>query len=170
MSDMPADYPQDDNGHAGRGLSVSQAAAHLGLSVNAVRHKIRRGTLPAVKVDGEWRVRVLEGMPPRPAARPRTGGAADTPADRPEDMPPAYPATAERQLEVIRDTLLRPLIEQNERQQERIAEQAETIGALQARLSALEAQHAESLTQTSSAPQTATDAATSGPWWMFWKR
>jgi len=85
-------------------------------------------------------------------------------------MPPAYPATAERQLEVIRDTLLRPLIEQNERQQERIAEQAETIGALQARLSALEAQQAESLTQTSSAPQTATDAATDVRWWAFWRR
>jgi hypothetical protein len=50
------------------------------------------------------------------------------------------------QLETVRDTLLRPLIEQNERQQATIAKQAETIGDLrrraevaESRLSALEA-------------------------------
>ena len=81
------------------------------------------------------------------------------------------------QLETIRDTLLRPLIEQNERQQETIREQAETIGdlrrraeAAESRLSVLEVQQAGSLTQTSSAPQTATGAATDAPWWQFWKR
>jgi len=127
------------------------------------------------------------------------------PEDRPEDTPPTYPVTAARQLEVIRDTLLRPLIEQNERQQAAIAEQAEALGRLEAerdqarqsaeaaiakldqvqeerdelltvretlrvRLSTLEERHAESPMQPSSAPQTDTDAATSGPWWMFWKR
>jgi len=127
------------------------------------------------------------------------------PEDRPEDTPPTYPVTAARQLEVIRDTLLRPLIEQNERQQAAIAEQAEALGRLEAerdqvrqsaeaaiaardqmqeerdelltlretlrvRLSTLEAQQAESPMQASSAPETATDAATGVPWWAFWKR
>ncbi len=73
--------------------------------------------------------------------------------------------------------MLAPLVAQ-------ISDQAETVGrltaerdqahhdrdALQTRLSALEARQAESLTQPSSAPQTATDAATDVPWWMFWKR
>jgi hypothetical protein len=64
----------------------------------------------------------------------------------------------ERQLEVVRDTLLRPLIEQNERQQATITAQAETVGrltaerdALQARLSALEAANDVKLVSMSSA-------------------
>jgi excisionase family DNA binding protein len=39
------------------GLTVAQAAARLGLSKVAVRHKIRRGSLPAFKdAEGGWRV------------------------------------------------------------------------------------------------------------------
>jgi len=194
MSSIPPDYPHMDIGQATDGLSVSQAAAYLGLSVNAVRHKIRRGTLPAVKVNGEWRVQVLEGMPPRPAASPRIGGAADMLKDSPADTPPAYPLSAQRQLEVIRDTLLIPLIEQNERQQMRIAElehghgrleaerdqariQAEMAAlereqiqaerdALEARLSVLEAAHVEVPQSQPDAPQTQPQRV----WWAFWRR
>jgi hypothetical protein len=39
------------------GLTVADAAAHLGLSKTAVRRRIQRGTLPAEKgTDGEWLV------------------------------------------------------------------------------------------------------------------
>jgi len=65
------------------------------------------------------------------------------------------------QLETIRDTLLRPLIEQNERQQTTIQEQAETIGDLrrraevaESRLSDLEASTAvQTNTEATNAPQ-----------------
>jgi len=93
-------------------------------------------------------------------------------------------AAVEHQLEVIRDTLLRPLIEQNERQQATMTEQAETIGtvtaerdnerrrreAVEARLGELQPQHAESPATTGATPQTATDAATDAPWWAFWRK
>ena len=85
--------------------------------------------------------------------------------------------TPTRQLEAIRDEWLAPLVAQ-------ITEQAETIGrvtaernqaqrdrdALQVRVCTLEEQQAESPTQASSAPQTATRDATDAPWWQFWKR
>jgi len=37
-----------------RGIPVAQAAQALGLSPNAVRKRIRRGSLSAYKVDGQW--------------------------------------------------------------------------------------------------------------------
>ena len=46
------------------GIPIAEAAAQLGLSVDAVRKRIRRGTLTAYKVDAEWRV-VLPDRPGR---------------------------------------------------------------------------------------------------------
>jgi len=84
---------------------------------------------------------------------------------------------ARLQLETIRDTLLRPLIEQNERQQATITEQAEAVGrltaerdALERRVRDLEAQSVQSPQSQPDAPQTATGEATDAPWWQFWRR
>jgi excisionase family DNA binding protein len=55
------------------GMPVGEAARALGISVPAVRKRIRRGTLRAYKVDGEWRVIV---QPPGQA-----GGDTDRPGD-----------------------------------------------------------------------------------------
>lgn len=38
------------------GLTINQAARALNVSENAVRQRIKRGTLPAEKIDGIWRV------------------------------------------------------------------------------------------------------------------
>jgi excisionase family DNA binding protein len=46
------------------GLGVVQAAARLGISVDAVRKRIRRRTLRAYKVDGEWRIILDAPSPP----------------------------------------------------------------------------------------------------------
>jgi hypothetical protein len=37
-------------------LDIVDAAARLGLSIDAVRKRVQRGTLPAEKVDGRWLV------------------------------------------------------------------------------------------------------------------
>lgn len=42
-----------DNGQA---MSIAEAARLLGASPEAVRKRVRRGTLEAYKLDGEWRV------------------------------------------------------------------------------------------------------------------
>jgi excisionase family DNA binding protein len=142
MGNLSADYPHDENGNPATGLSVSQAAATLGLSVNAVRHKIRRGSLPAVKVNGEWRVQLVEGVPHRPAAQARTVAGEDSPADSPPDRPLAISMSAEQQLATLREGLVAPLVALTERQQQTIAEQAEMIGRLSAERDALAARSA----------------------------
>lgn len=67
-----------DDGPAG--LSVAEAADRLGISRVALRKRLRRGTLQAYKVDGEWRV-VLPGDVPELAER-----------DQPQDGPQVVPA------------------------------------------------------------------------------
>lgn len=45
------------------GLAVGQAASRLGISTDAVRKRIRRGTLRAYKLDGDWRVVLDDPIP-----------------------------------------------------------------------------------------------------------
>jgi len=160
--------------------TVKIAAAVTGVSARTIRYWITSGKLPAVA--GDSGKLVLLADVERLAGHRRQADGNGNPAE------PGAVATAgdgaTHQLEVIRDTLIKPHLETIERQTATIAKQAETIGrvtaerdqaqrdrdALQARLRALEAQHAESPTQPSSAPETATDAATDVPWWQFWRR
>jgi transposase len=71
------------------GVPISEAAARLGVSENAVRKRIRRKSLPAYKVDDRWYV-VLDGLasdqagdqvmatsPDQAAARPAGQGNHD---------------------------------------------------------------------------------------------
>jgi excisionase family DNA binding protein len=79
----------------------------------------------------------------------------------------------ELQLGIVRETFEGWLAEKDQviaAKDETITELRRRAEATESRLSALEAQLAESRTQPSSAPQTATDAATDVPWWAFWKR
>jgi len=135
MNDSSTDYPDADTGQGATGLSVSQAAEQLGLSANAVRHKIRRGTLPASKLNGEWRIHLVadspEDMRHRLAASPRTGAVADSPQHMLEDRPAdRLIVSAQQQVDVLRDSLVAPLVALTERQQTIIAEQAEAIGRM----------------------------------------
>ncbi len=164
--------------------TVREAAIRLGISEAAVRQRIRRHTLVAERSDGIVYVVLADST---------ASHTTDTTPIETVDTTPDSTAstTATRQLEAIRDEWLAPLVAQ-------ITDQAETIGrvtaerdqariqaemltlereqiqaerdALQARMSALEAHQAESPTQASSVPETAIDAATDVPWWMFWKR
>ncbi len=118
--------------------------------------------------------------------------------DRATDQRITSSGTARSQLEAIRDEWLAPLVAQITEQAEALGrlgaerdqarqsaeaaiskldqmqeERDELLTVretLRVRLSTLEAHQAESPTQPSSAPQTATDAATDTPWWAFWRR
>ena len=54
MTDRHTTGPQQDA--TGHGLSVGDAARQLGVTPDAVRAKLHRGTLLGSKVDGTWRV------------------------------------------------------------------------------------------------------------------
>jgi hypothetical protein len=66
MTDQPPDHPTDHNlttdrpptDHAGGTdmLPIAEAALTLGITVNALRQRIKRGTLDAVKTDAGWLV------------------------------------------------------------------------------------------------------------------
>ena len=60
----PAGQTGQDSGQDGGqdGVPIAAAATALGLSVEAVRKRIRRGTLQASKVSGEWRIVLPAGL------------------------------------------------------------------------------------------------------------
>jgi len=192
-------------------VKMREVAQLLGMSERAARDWVDRYQIPKrgsrpVFVDADVIGKQMRSLGKFPgSARNSPEDSSEVPGSASEPIETRYRMgdapvilDPERQLEVIRDTLLRPLIEQNERLQSRLEEQAETIGkmhaaqeqarikeeiarlerqqieaerdALEVRLSALETPQAESPMQPSSAPQTATGAATSAPWWQFWRR
>ncbi len=109
---------------SGAGLGVVQAATRLGISVDAVRKRIRRRTLRAYKVDGEWRI-ILDA----PAATDQSHDQAGDQDDRPgPDQGAASSLIAQVQSEVA---FLRQL---TEHQAGVIAQQAQTIESLSRRV------------------------------------
>jgi len=174
-------------------VAVSVAGKHTGIPERTIRHWLKTGKLSAiagergrlVRLEDVHQLAVVTGKLPGPLpginlAATMAGNSADSVGNIAEDAHIVEVAAAvEHQLEVIRDTLLRPLIEQNERQQATMTEQAETIGkvtaerdnerrrreAVEARLGELQPQHAESLATTGATPETATRRA----WWRFWE-
>lgn len=67
------------DGDGGREVGVAEACRLLGLSEDAVRKRLKRGTLPARKVGGVWRIAVRDATPDA------TGGTA---GDGSPDMAP----------------------------------------------------------------------------------
>jgi len=188
-------------------VKMREAAQLLGMSERAARDWVDRYQIPKrgsrpVFVDADVigkQMRSLgkfPGSPRKPPENPsEVPGSASEPMEaqyRTDDAPVAL--DAERQLEVIRDTLLRPLIEQNERLQSRLEERAETIGkmqaaqeqarvkeeiarlerqqieaerdALQVRLSARAVEQEHPPTPEPTGPGMATGRV----WWRFWER
>jgi excisionase family DNA binding protein len=135
-------------------VSVESAGKLLGVSARTVRNWINDGKLPAVSGKRGRLIRradvltlgTISGKLPEDSEPGNASGNASVgfAAELPEAS--ALSSSTETQLAIIRDTLLAPLIAQNERQQATITEQAETIGALrierdqlQTRMVALEA-------------------------------
>ena len=110
-------------------LSVAQAASRLGVSPDAVRKRIRRGTLRAWKRDGEWVVPALDVSETSRETRPAT-------------VPATVPDTARdaiAYLEAERDRLLRDndrLLSLTVDQHATIQQLTETVAELQRRLPA----------------------------------
>ncbi len=86
MTDRPPTADQQDADRRGsRGLSVAAAADRLGLTPDAVRGRLHRGTLEGEKVGTEWRVFLptVEATAGRQASQqPPTAEQQDTTADR----------------------------------------------------------------------------------------
>ncbi len=101
------------------GLGVVQAASRLGISVDAVRKRLRRGTLSAYKVDGEWRI-ILDDP-----------GLPGTDTDQPDDHTETAEAVQDRDQPSSEVLFLRQL---TEHQAGIIAQQSTTIAELTRRV------------------------------------
>jgi hypothetical protein len=143
---------------AAAGYSLQDAAAVLGVSVNTLRKRIRTGQVSAERIERPqgyvWQV-YIDGLQP-------PGQPADHPASQEApsrlQQPPQVMMQAEAMAAYTR-SLLEPMVALVEQQQTVIAEQAETIGALRAQVSTLEAR---------TASQSASDPVTGEPLWRGW--
>ncbi len=122
-------------------IPIAAAAERLGVSVELLRKRAQRNTMPAYKVDGKWYVVLdvdqdgVQDIPPAPqdvvASRTVQDGASGPGQDGSRGGAPWGVSPAARSLlEAIRDEWLAPLVAQ-------IREQAETIGRLDAERAAI---------------------------------
>jgi Helix-turn-helix domain len=131
----------EELGATDRRTTVAEAAQILGISAEAVRGRIRRGTLPVVREGGTVYVLI-----DRAADERTTGDQTRTTDDQPSDRPGQSSA-----LISAKDELIATLREQLEQANERDRENRRIIAALTQRIPAIEAQ------EPPEAPETATE-------------
>jgi hypothetical protein len=153
-------------------FTIAQAATLLGTSRDAIRQRIRRGTLRSEKADGKWYVYLAE----EPAAeRPsRTDGLHIEPSDHPPTVQSTHP----------NEDLYRQLVDQLRGEvsflREELRRKDQLLAGFAQRLPALDApQHtapspsepdAPAEHQVSQPEHPPAPAATPErrPWWKFW--
>ena len=147
-----------------RGLPFPEAAARLGITENALRKRVRRGTIAAAKgADDRWYVFLPDdGQAADPATDPATGHAAGQAAARPPDA------------------LVTALTEEVTWLRGQLATKDQVITALAARVADL-ADRLPAIGPGQDAPRARQEApgaterpdtthSTPAPWWRFWER
>ncbi len=158
MSDIPLDAPSHtDVPHTG--IPVYDAAHLLGISENAVRARLRRGTLVGVKHDTSWYVLLRDTDVPTvtPSAK------SDVPPNAPQHVP-SHPAVHEQLIEELRrdKTFLQEQLDRALRQLEAERQRADVLLALGAGTTS------ETSPEAVESPQTSDPAPTGVLAW--WKR
>ena len=173
---------QDGTRHDQIWLDVATAARRLGITEDAVRKRIHRGKLTAVKVENQWRVVVDTTETGQDGTGPHDKTGQDSePIETPYRMTEERSIVTDigqRQLEILRDTLLAPLIEDNRVLRTENGDLREELGKIKSGRDALQVE-IERLQATQQGETTAADAedldepsTTPGqatrPWWRFW--
>jgi DNA-directed RNA polymerase specialized sigma24 family protein len=153
MSDIPLDASSHtDVPHTG--IPVYDAAHLLGISENAVRARLRRGTLVGVKHDTSWYVLLRDTDVPTvtPSAK------SDVPPDAPQHVP-SHPAVHEQLIEELRrdKTFLQEQLDRALRQLEAERQRADVLQALGAGTSS------ETSPEAPGCPETS-ESSSSGIW------
>jgi len=126
MSDIPLDAPSHtDVPHTG--IPVCDAAHLLGISENAVRARLRRGTLAGVKHDTSWYVLLRDTDVP--TVTPST--QSDVSPNAPQHVP-SHPAVHEQLIEELRrdKIFLQEQLDRALRQLEAERQRADVLQAL----------------------------------------
>lgn len=151
-------------------VSIDQAAILLGLSVTTIRRRIRKGGLPAEKIDGphgpEYRVHLEQGQRATVVAEPTQGQATRVPThDQGADHGHLSTLVA----------VVDRLTADNAKLQDERSQLFGRLGFLEAELR----QAREQIRQlTAPAPDAVPDVGTMAPattpdrwaWWRFWRR
>ena len=149
-------------------VTIAEAARALGMSTDAIRKRLQRGTLPGEKIGGGWRVFLGDAAPV--AAGP-TGHRPDASSPRPD---------ADRTTAVAPDALVETLRDEVRYLREQLAERSRELAAERERFDIL---HREALARIPALgaghdPPSASPAAPGGTeprepesaWWRFWRR
>ncbi len=179
MSDSrPTADRQDAGSRDSRGLSVAEAADRLGLTPDAVRGRLHRGTLEGEKVGTEWRV----FLPTVEPAADRQATQQPPTADQQEAAASRQAATVEQQgPDRTAHSPLVELVADLARRNEELAAAAAMWQAraahLEDRLLALTAGDNTRTDAPAAAPQpqhgaqpVEPTADASVPWWRVWER
>jgi len=154
-------------------VTIAEAARILGMSTDAIRKRLQRGTLPGEKIGDGWRVYLDDAAT---VGGGPTGPRPDMSTPRP-DADRTTAAAPDALVETLREEVLY-LREQLAERSRELAAERERFDVLHrealARIPALGAGHdapgappaAPGATNT---PTPAPDA-TSVPWWRFWER
>jgi len=129
-------------------VDIGTAATRLGITPEAVRKRIGRGTIPATKQDGLWYV-VLDGVQDAGRSPSRTAGVGRPVQDTGEDGLDGRPDDKDRLIQTLTEELEIRRRELQELQADRRREVSELHQLL--------------------AQQTALGAPERRPWWRWWK-
>ncbi len=150
---------------AGEWLDIGAASGRLGLSRDAIRKRIQRGTLISEKRDGRWFIQV-DSDQDIAGQRPDVGQDANQDSDQ-----AALVASLNDQIAFLREEL-EARREEIRRRDVLVAQQQESISELASRVRALHAGP-----ESTESPET--DASTryapdphersQRPWWAFWR-
>lgn len=118
--------------HQAHGVTIAEVARLLGVSENAIRQRIKRGTLPAAKVDGVWHVAMIESAPTADHDAGYQNDQEFRPAGAQERQllddyqgtnQPTVSVSARAQLSALVEEMLAPIIAQHEEQTTKLARQ-----------------------------------------------
>lgn len=134
------------------GVSVAEAAKILNISKNAVRKRVQRKSIPATKVDGEWRILIDQMDVEVEDDAPQGHDTAST-HDVALDV-------ARQNLETFRDAFVMPLVE-------RIGELEHDNGRLEAENEFLR-RRIEELESEPDVEDESEHTPGASPWWRRW--
>ena len=171
---VPDAVPNGDQDADQVGLSISEAARQLGVSREAMRQRIRRGTVRSAKVDGAWVV-YLDGpgtTTPDSERTDHSGGRPD--AQRTDTDPDDVQGTSRIELiDQLRDenSWLRTRLEAAEQERAELRRLlAQAQGGREARL--LDTPHDRFRHESEPPPHVPEPPTTrhKRPWWSWWRR
>jgi len=156
--------------HEPERFTIAQAATLLGTSRDAIRQRIRRGTLRSEKADGKWYVYLTEE--PENEQASMSDGLDNRPSDHPGTVPSTRPSTQPY------EDLYRQLVDQLRGEvtflREELRRKDQLLAGFAQRFPALESP-TEPLPSTqpaqpspSQGEQASSAAPTHRPWWKFW--